>query len=262
MRILITGAARAIGAATATELTRSGHEVVATARDVTLLDHLDVSRRLTLDVTDPESIRSALDEAGELDAIVNNAAISGKGPLEDFPLDRFKMMLETNTIGPLRLVQEVIPSWRLRGSGVVVNISSIQGRVSTSLEGPYSACKYALESLSETLHYEVGHFGIRVVIIEPGYIGTGMKPATPHTGDPIYAELWEQWDGTDAKVTGPKGRPGPEIVAVAIRRAIEDPTTPFRVPVGNDAEMVLGARSQLDDPTFEKAMRDVLGITW
>jgi NAD(P)-dependent dehydrogenase (short-subunit alcohol dehydrogenase family) len=262
MRILITGAARAIGAATATELTRSGHEVVATARDVSLLDHLDVSRRLTLDVIDPGSIRSALDQAGELDAIVNNAAISGKGPLEDFPLDRFKMMLETNTIGPLRLIQEVIPAWRVRGRGVVVNISSIQGRVSTPLEGPYSACKYALESLSESLHYEVGHFGIRVVIIEPGYIGTGMKPAAPHSGDPIYAGLWEQWDGTDAKVTGPEGRPGPEIVAVAIGRAIEDPTTPLRVPVGDDAETVLGARSQLDDPTFEKAMREVLGITW
>lgn len=262
MRILITGAARAIGAATATELTRAGHEVIATARDVTLLDRLDVSQRLTLDVTDPESIRAALDQAGDLDAIVNNAAISGKGPLEDFPLDRFKLMLETNTIGPLRLVQDVLPAWRSRGSGVVVNVSSIQGRVSTPLEGPYSACKYALESLSETLHYEVGHFGIRVVIIEPGYIGTGMKPVAPHTGDPIYAGLWEQWDGTDAKVTGPEGRPGPEIVAVAIRRAIEDPTTPLRVPVGADADLVLGARSQLDDPTFEKAMRDVLGITW
>lgn len=262
MRILITGAARAIGAATATELTRAGHQVVATARDVTLLDALDVSQRLTLDVTDPESIRAALEQAGEVDAIVNNAAISGKGPLEDFPLDRFQMMLETNTLGPLRLVQEVLPAWRLRGSGVVVNVSSIQGRVSTPLEGPYSACKYALESLSETLHYEVGHFGIRIVIIEPGYIGTGMKPAAPHTGDPAYAGLWEQWDGTDAKVTGPAGRPGPEIVAVAIREAIEDPTTPLRVPVGDDADLVLGARSQLDDPTFEKAMRDVTGITW
>lgn len=262
MRILITGAARAIGAATAAELIRSGHEVVATARDVTLLDQLDVSQRLTLDVTDEESIRSALSRAGELDAIVNNAALSGKGPLEDFPLDRLTAMFDTNTLGPLRLVQQVVPAWRLRGSGVIVNVSSIQGRVSTPLEGPYSASKYALESLSETLHYELGHFGIRTVIIEPGYIGTGMKAAEPHTGDPVYAGLWEQWDGTDAKVNGPQGRPGPELVAVAIRRAIEDPTTPLRVPVGDDAAMVLGARSQLDDPSFEKAMRDVLGITW
>jgi NAD(P)-dependent dehydrogenase (short-subunit alcohol dehydrogenase family) len=107
-----------------------------------------VSRRLTLDVTDPESIRTALDQAGELDAIVNNAAISGKGPLEDFPLDRFQMMLETNTLGPLRVVQAVIPAWRRRVHGVVVNVSSIQGRVSTPLEArtppastPSSRCR-------------------------------------------------------------------------------------------------------------------------
>lgn len=262
MRVLITGAARAIGAATVAELTRSGHDVIATARDVSLLDGLDASCRLALDVSDPDSVLAALERAGEIDAIVNNAGISGKGPLEDFPLDRLRAMFETNTLGPLRLIQNLLPAWRARGSGVIVNVSSIQGRVPTPLEGPYSASKHALESLSETLHYEVGHFGIRIVIIEPGYIGPGMKEAEPHLGDPEYADLWEQWHGTDTKVTGPNGRPGPEVVAEAIRRAIEDPATPLRVPVGDDAAMVLGARSGLDDAGFEKAMRQVLGITW
>jgi NAD(P)-dependent dehydrogenase (short-subunit alcohol dehydrogenase family) len=262
MRILVTGAGRAIGAATATELARAGHQVVATARDPTLLDDLDVAQRLSLDVTDEESIEKALAAAGELDAIVNNAGLSSKGPLESYPIDRLRSMFETNAFGPLRLLQSVLPAWRSRGSGVVVNVSSVQGRVATPLEGPYSASKFALESISETLHYELGHFGIRVVIIEPGYISPGMKRSAGVAGDDAYRGLWEQWEGTDKKVTGPKGRTGPEVVAKAIRQAIEDPTTALRVPVGDDAVTVLSARAQLDDATFEAAMRQTLGMTW
>jgi NAD(P)-dependent dehydrogenase (short-subunit alcohol dehydrogenase family) len=262
MRILITGAARAIGAATANELTRAGHEVVATARDVTLLGDLDVAQRLPLDVTDAESVADALAYAGELDAVVNNAAQNGRGPLEAFPLDQIESIFRTNAFGALRVLQPLLPSWRARGSGVIVNVSSIQGRVATPLDGAYSASKYALESFSETLHYELGHFGIRVVIVEPGYTSPGMKLAPRAQGDPAYDELWRQWEHTDKVVTGPAGRPGPEVVAIAIRRAIEDPDTPLRVPVGDDADMVLSARNTLDDAAFEAAMRAVLGASW
>jgi NAD(P)-dependent dehydrogenase (short-subunit alcohol dehydrogenase family) len=265
VRVLITGAGRAIGAATATELSAGGHQVIATARDTTLLAGLDVADRLRLDVTDEGSIRNTLERAGDLDAIVNNAAISGKGPLESYPVERLRATFETNTIGPLRLLQGVLPRWRSRGSGVVVNVSSVQGRVATPLEGPYSASKSALESLSETLHYELGHFGIRVVIIEPGYIAPGMKAAgdlAELAGDDAYRQLWEEWEGSDDKLIGAGGRPGPEVVAKAIRAAIEDPSTPLRVPVGEDAVTVLGARGALDDAAFEAAMRQTLGMTW
>jgi NAD(P)-dependent dehydrogenase (short-subunit alcohol dehydrogenase family) len=262
MRILVTGAARAIGRATAIECARRGHEVVATARDDRLLDDLDVAKRLVLDVTDPSSVRAALDGAGELDAVVNNAALSGSGPLEDFPLERLQAIVDTNTFGALRVVQAVVPIWRQRGSGVIVNVSSVQGRVSTPLEGAYAASKYALEALSETLHYELAHFGIRVVIIQPGYIAPGMKDSPRHDGPAEYTGLWEQWNGTDAKMTGSAGRPGPELVGVAIADAIENPETPLRVPVGADAEMVLGARQHFDDAAFEAAMRKTLDLQW
>ena len=109
---------------------------------------------------------------------------------------------------------------------------------------------------------ELAHFGIRVVIIEPGYIAPGMKEAPSHDGPPEYALLWKEWSGTDAKITGPSGRPGPELVAGAIADALENPETPLRVPVGSDAEMVLGARRQLDDAAFEAAMRKTLDFTW
>src|SRR5450432_3949725 len=112
MRVLITGAGRAIGRATAVECARRGHEVVATARDKSLLDDLDVAQRLPLDVTDPASIRAALDAAGELDAVVNNAALTGTGPMENFPLDRLQSIIDTYTYGPLRLAQALIPAWR------------------------------------------------------------------------------------------------------------------------------------------------------
>jgi NAD(P)-dependent dehydrogenase (short-subunit alcohol dehydrogenase family) len=262
MRILVTGAARAIGRATAIECARRGHEVVATARDEKLLDDLDVAKRLPLDVTDLASVRAAIGAAGELDAVVNNAALSGGGPLEDFPMERLQQVMDTNTYGALRVIQEVVPAWRRRGSGVIVNVSSVQGRVSTPLEGAYAASKYALEALSETLHYELSHFGLRVVIIQPGYIAPGMKASPRHDGPSEYAALWEQWTGTDAKMTGPAGRPGPELVGVAIADAIENPATPLRVPVGADAEMVLGARQHFDDAAFEAAMRKTLDLHW
>ena len=262
MRILITGSARAIGAATAAELTARGHHVIATARDASLLDGVEAAERLAMDVTDERSIDDALHRADQIDAVVNNAAVSGAGPLESFPIDQLRAMFETNTIGALAVIQKVVPAWRNRGHGVIVNVSSVQGRVSSPLEGAYAATKYALEAMSETLHYELAHFGIRTVIIEPGYIAPGMKASPRHDGPDAYAGLWAQWAGTDAKVTGPSGRPGPDLVGRAIADAIEQDDTPLRVPVGADAELILSTRQQLDDPTFESAMRQALDLTW
>lgn len=262
MRILVTGAGRAIGRATARELAARDHHVVATARDVSLLDDLDVAHKLALDVTDDASIRDALDQVGELDGVVNNAALQGRGPLEDFPLERFHAVMDTNAYGPLRIAQALAPAWRERGSGIFVNISSVQGRVATPLEGAYAASKYALEAMSETLRYELAHFGIRVVIIQPGYIAPGMKRGANHDGHPDYKPLWEQWDGTDAKVTGPGGRPGPEIVATAIADAVDHPAPPLRIPVGADAEMILATRQAMGDADFEATMRKALGFDW
>jgi NAD(P)-dependent dehydrogenase (short-subunit alcohol dehydrogenase family) len=262
MKVLITGAARAIGAATAAELTERGHEVVATARDVNLLDSVSAAERFSMDVCNERSVRYVVESAGDLGAVVNNAGVSGRGPLEDMPIDRFSEVLDTNVLGALRVVQSVAGAWRKRGSGVIVNISSVQGRVATPLRGAYSASKYALEAISETLHYELSHFGIRTVIIEPGYIAPGIKQEDPHVGPPEYEQLRQEWEGTDATLVGEGGRPGPEIVARAIADAIDDPQTPLRVPVGADAEAVLAARKSMTDAEFEAAMRQILGLTW
>src|SRR4029078_6170503 len=260
LKILITGAARGIGMATAQVLANRGHSVVAT--DISPLNGLEGIQAHVLDVTSDDSVARCLKEVGPLDAIVNNAAIFGGGPVEGYPLGRFRQMFETNTLGALRVIQAVLPAWRKRGSGVIVNVSSVNGRVSSPLRAAYSASKFALESLTESLHLEVRHFGIRSVLIEPGAIATGTHASQTHTGPADYAGLWEQYTGADTKTTGPSGPPGPEVVALAIARAIEDPATPLRVPVRQDAEMILGARRSLDDQAFEDAMRKAVGFTW
>lgn len=262
LRILITGAGRAIGYATATELAERGHEVIATARNIDDVEpHAGVSFH-RLDVTDLASIAGCLEQVGPVDVLVNNAALAGAGPLEDFPVERIRAMFETNTIGALNLIQAVVPAWRERGSGVIVNVSSVNGQVGSPLEGPYSATKFALEAISESLHYELGHFGIRTVIVQPGYIAPGMKSSARHDGPEIYGELWRQWDGTAYTVTGGQGRTSSAVAAAAIADAIENPDTPLRVRIGDDAELVLGTRQQLSDEDFEAAMRATLGLTW
>src|SRR5213078_1792456 len=259
LRVLITGAARGIGMATAQLLANRGHSVVAT--DISALSGLEGIQAHVLDVTSDDSVARCLEEVGPLDAIVNNAGITSGGvPVEGYSLDRFRQMFETNALGALRIIQAVMPGWRQRGSGVIVNVSSVGGRVSAPLEAAYNASKFALEAFTESLHVEVRHFGIRCVIIEPGNTGPGIKAVERHEGPADYAGLWEQWVGAHNKMTGPSGPQEPEVVALAIASAIEDPATPFRVPVGPDAEMILGARRSLDDQAFEDAMRKAVGL--
>jgi len=260
LRVLITGAARAIGNALSVELADRGHEVIATARTVEDIEPYKNTRRLQLDVTDDESVDACLAAAGDIDVLVNNAALSGSGPLEDFPIEQFRSVLETNTIGPLRMVQAVVPAWRTRGSGLIVNVSSVQGRVGSPTEGPYCASKFALEALSESLHYELSHFGIRTLIVEPGYIAPGMKPSERHEGPDAYRELWNQWSGTDDKVTGSGGRTTSAEAAATVADAIEDPSAPLRVRVGADAELILDTWKALSDSDFEAAMRSTLSL--
>jgi len=265
MRTLITGCSTGIGRATAVELTKRGHEVVATARRPETIEDLDVAQTLALDVTDDASVAAALGSAGEVDVLVNNAGFGLHGPVEAVPLDEVKRLFETNVHGAVRMIQAVLPQMRERGRGVVVNVSSIAGRVTAPLGAFYSASKYALEAISEGLHYEVGHFGIRVRIVEPGGFETrfGDNRRVLGVDGPPYDELDEQWAQASAKLQDPNAEPpGPEVVAQTIADAVESDEAKLRWPVGADAEMVLGVRAQTDDETFEATMREVLDLTW
>ncbi|HYV58941.1 MAG TPA: SDR family oxidoreductase [Acidimicrobiia bacterium] len=263
-RVLITGCSTGFGRATAVELTKRGHEVLSTARRAETLEDLDVTERLCLDVDDDASVADAVKAAGRIDALVNNAGFGITGPVEHVPLPELRRMFETNVVGALRMIQAVLPQMRERGSGTIVNVTSLAGLVTPPTGGAYSATKHALEALSEALHYEVGHFGVRVALVEPGFFETEFQAKEPRYGldDPPYDELDRQWQAAFVKLQGDGPAPGAEVVAQVIADAVEGSEQRLRWPVGADADMVLAARSTMDDETFEATMRGALDLTW
>ena len=263
MRVLITGCSTGFGREAAIELARRGHEVVATARRPETLAGLDVALKLALDVDSDESVSEAVAQAAEIDALVNNAGWSAHGPIEKVPLQEVRRMFETNFFGAVRMIQAVVPKMRARQSGVIVNVSSMAGRVAAPLMGFYAASKFALEALSEALHLELGHFGIRVAVIEPGFVKSSFRAnATRHgTDDAPYDELQRAWAGLEDALIGGE-RPGPEVVGVAVADAVEGKRQVLRWPVGKDAELVLKARGSMDDAAFEEAMRGIVKLRW
>jgi NADP-dependent 3-hydroxy acid dehydrogenase YdfG len=262
-RALITGCSTGFGRATAVELKKRGYEVVATARRPETIAELDADAHLALDVTDDASVADAVAAAGSVDVLVNNAGVGIGGPIELVPMAEVRRVFETNVFGPLRMMQAVLPQMRARGSGTVVNVSSVSGRVSAPLSGFYAATKFALEAMSEALHVEAGHFGIRTIVIEPGFFKTNISESRHDHG--VDTAPYDELHAVMTRLASELGRaaaPRPEVVATAIADALESPTSPWRLPVGTDAEMVLGARAAMDDTAFEKAMREVLKLDW
>jgi NAD(P)-dependent dehydrogenase (short-subunit alcohol dehydrogenase family) len=263
-RALITGCSTGIGRATAVELTKRGYEVVATARRPETLDDLDVAERLALDVDDDASVARVRSTVGTVDVLVNNAGFGLEGAVELVPLAEVRRAFETNFFGAARMIQAFVPAMRERGSGAVVNVTSLVGVAAPPLGGYYSATKFALEGLSESLHLEVGHFGVRVIVIEPGVIGTRFGAnAIDHRPEPgPYAELATQWEAAAGTLGGGDDPPGPELVAATIAEALEAQPHRLRWPVGADAELVTGARDSMGYGDFEASMRQVLNLDW
>ena len=263
-RAIITGCSTGIGRATAIELSARGYDVIATARRRETLDDLKVAETLSLDVNDDASVASALAAVGPVDVLVNNAGFGLEGAIETVPLDEVRRMFDTNFLGAARMIQAFVPGMRERGSGAVVNVSSVAGIAAGPLGGYYSASKFALEALSEALHLEAGHFGVRVVVIEPGNIETQFGAnLVDHRDEPgPYRELARIWNGAQDKLGGGEAVPGPELVASVIADALESDRAQLRWPVGSDAEMIAAARRGMSYDEFEAAMREVLQLDW
>jgi NAD(P)-dependent dehydrogenase (short-subunit alcohol dehydrogenase family) len=264
-RVLITGCSTGIGRASAVELTKRGFEVIATARRATTLEDLDVAEKIVLDVNDDDSVASVREAVGLIDALVNNAGIGIHAPVEKVPLHEFRRVLETNVIGVVRMIQAFAPQMRERGSGVIVNVSSIAGRAASPLGGLYSASKYAVEAISESLHYELSHWGVRVAIVEPGAFDTafGDNRMTFGVDEAPYDELDQIWASAQDILQGTAGeRPGPELVAQSIADAIEGKEEKLRWPVGDDAKLVIDVRASMNDEDFEATMRQTLKLEW
>jgi len=272
--VLITGASSGIGKASAKLLAEKGYRVFGTARRPEVAsDLVDEAKKkglaltlLAMDVRDDASVKAGLDQIGEVDILVNNAGFEVWGPLEEMTVADLEDQFATNVSGPFRLMTAVLPGMRQRGSGVIVNLSSVAGVVAAPLNGLYASSKWALEALTECLHYEVGHFGIRTHLVEPGAVETPFGDNRRLVGaaagnESPYSSLITEWEQAQEKLNPGGDVTQPEAVAAVILDAIEKGDK-LRYPVGADANMVITVRKSMEFEAFEAAMRQQLGLTW
>ncbi|MGD9720507.1 MAG: SDR family oxidoreductase [Pirellulales bacterium] len=260
--VLITGSSSGIGRATAEHFAQQGWNVSATMRSPEQAEgwaHAANLRALRLDVTEPDSIRTAIahtvERFGPIDVLVNNAGYGMVGPFEASTVEQVARQLATNVTGLMNVTREIVPHFRERRAGTIINVSSMGGRLTFPFYSVYHASKWAVEGFSESLSYELGMFGIRVKLVEPGAIRTdfydrsqdlSQKPGLT-AYDALLAKAMPvmQRAGTTA--------PGPEVVARTIFRAATDGSWKLRYPV--NAGVFLWARRLLGPRLFMAMVR-------
>ncbi len=244
--ILITGASSGIGFDAARTLARQGHRVYAAARRLERMEPLkaDGVVPLRIDVTDEasmtEGVRAVLEQEGRIDVLVNNAGYGFFGAIENVPMDEARRQLEVNVFGLARLCQLVLPSMRERGSGRIINISSVAGKAVLLFGGWYHVSKYSVEALSDALRMEMKPFGVDVVLIEPGGVKTDWgliaadHLAESSRGTP-YEEEGIRESKTLRKAYSIRLLSKPSVVTRAISRAVnrKRPKTRYRIGFGS-----------------------------
>lgn len=266
--ILITGASSGIGKETAKLFQQKGWNVVATMRKPekeTELTELDNALVTQLDVLDLDSIQNAIEEGinrfGKIDVLVNNAGFGAYGPLEVFPRENILRQFNTNVIGLLDVTRALIPHFRKNKNGVIVNISSIGGKMTFPLGSLYHGTKFAVEGISEALHFEMEPIGVKVKIVEPGMIATdfGGRSFDFQAGDiadyqPIIGALMKVWQGGELK-------PSPaSLVADVIYQASTDESTTLRYRAGSDANFLLDNRKKMNEDEFINMIKEQYGL--
>ena len=264
---LVTGSSSGIGYETALALARDGYHTFASMRDTSKAEELKKTANkenlpitvIELDVDNEasivEAIKKVMSDANRIDVLVNNAGYGQFGCTEDVSTDDFRKQFETNFFSVVRIIQEVTPIMRKQSSGFIVNISSVAGRIGLPGSPAYISSKFALEGLGECLRYELGMFGIKTTLIEPGVIKTNffdsMKIPDSKT-DPKYKQL------TDKMLAGLKMMvelgTAPSQVADVVIKAIHDDESLPRYIVGTDAAMFMEAKNSKSDLEFEKYM--------
>ena len=259
--MVVTGTSTGIGAATARELARRGFHVLAGVRQDSDGESLrgDGIETVILDITDPDHL-VALAERVEQDprplrALVNNAGIPGAGPVEVTPLSHWRRIFEVNVFGHVAVTQALLPAL-IRERGRVVNITSLNGKISMAGYGPYSASKFAMEAVSDALRNELAPHGVQVVVVEPG----GVKTEMPRTGlaalarleaaltpeqDARYGALMQAIPSHVAAFT--KAGVTPDVAAKTIARAVTDHRPRTRYTIGATAAFLVRASRLLPD---------------
>ena len=268
---LVTGASSGIGEDTARRLRALGYTVYGAARRTDRLRALaaDGIRPLTMDVTDDASMTAGvnriLEETGRIDVLVNNAGYGSFGAVEDVPMDEARRQFEVNVFGLARLTQLVAPHMRAQGSGTIINVSSIGGRLTTPLGGWYHATKYAVEALSDALRMELRPFGIDVVVIEPGCIRTAWWAiAADHleatASGSAYADQIRAVAGTMRSESNQRRYSPPEVIARAIGKIVTARRPRTRYVVGFMARPLIAARRILPDRAFDRLIGAAFGL--
>ena len=263
---LVTGASSGIGRAIAALLSENGFRVFGTARKAMTSNEFSTKvEMLALDVQDDASVHACVDqvltEAGRIDALVNNAGIGLMGALEETSIAEAKTVFETNFFGVLRMNQAVLPVMRRQGYGRIANISSATGFIPAPYSGIYAASKHALEGYAESLDHEVRQFGIRVLLIEPGFIRTDMAQHTQQTRNCIEAYSAERDLAMAAVVEGIGSGEDPKTVASVVLQALTTRSPRCRYLAGRGAKTVSQMRRLLPAGLFDKGMRKQMGLT-
>jgi NAD(P)-dependent dehydrogenase (short-subunit alcohol dehydrogenase family) len=256
---VVTGANSGIGRATAIHLAGQGHEVYATVRATAKADKLLAMAEqagvdvylVELDIAADDSVRAGFEQilgaAGRVDHLVNNAGVGANGVAEECPPALFLDAFNINVVGAVRCVQAVLPQMRQRGSGSIVNITSVAGRVAAIGQSPYFTSKFALEGWSEGLAQELAPFGIRVVIVEPGVTRSAIfvknvdAPNTTGVYDAHYRRMFQFYAAGIAAATDPF-----EVAAV-IHHAITTPDPQLRYPVSWGGRELVEGRAGIAD---------------
>jgi NAD(P)-dependent dehydrogenase (short-subunit alcohol dehydrogenase family) len=276
---LVTGATDGLGRATAILLAEHGYRVFAAGRSSerrAALDRLARERSLPLetlelDVCEDVSVNSCISEierrAGPVDILVNNAGIAIAAAIEEIALADLRKQYETNIFGVLRVSQRVLPNMRQRRRGRVINLSSIGGKISSPILGPYSSSKHAIEAISDSMRLELYPFDVFVVLIEPGYIETSMNRTASelsasyaqNAGRSPYRAVYEAflrgWEKTRKE-----SKDGPEDCARVILRAIEETPPRPRYLVTRPAKIAAFMRRVMPDRAFDSGMRKRFGL--
>jgi NAD(P)-dependent dehydrogenase (short-subunit alcohol dehydrogenase family) len=244
--ILITGCSSGFGLEIARDFLGRGWHVVATMRTPRedLLPRSERLRVLPLDVTDPQSIRELVEAAGPIDALVNNAGVGLLNALEGISMDAVRAVFETNTLGTIAMTRAVLPQFRARKGGVIVNVSSSVTLKPLHLLSVYTASKAAVNAFTESLALELESFDIRVRLVLPGRapetrFGENARSRMPGGFPEAYTALAQRVFEGWAQSTSPLTRPSD--VVETVWRAVTDPASPMRLPAGADAVTLAAA---------------------
>lgn len=262
--ILITGASTGIGKATAEYFLERGWNVIATMRNPDAQPTHERKLVLRLDVLEQgsidDAIRQGIEKFGQIDVLVNNAGYALVGTFESMGEGQIKKQFDTNVFGLMRVTQAILPHFRQRKAGTLINVASMGGRLTFPFYSVYHGTKWAVDGFSESLAYELGEIGVRVKIIEPGAIKTDFYDRsldfTHDTELGEYNSIVEKGMGR-MNAAGAKGAPA-TAVAEAIYQAATDKGSKLRYVVGSDAKMMLGLRKLIGVGAFMKVIRSQL----